>query len=44
MAIIDNLNPIKRKFFESIGIFQDSDIPDTFFEKIKSLNVSIEDI
>lgn len=43
MAIIDNLNPIKRKFFESIGIFQDSDIPDTFFEKIKSLNEQLSE-
>ena len=38
MSIIDSLSPMKKKFFESIGIYSDRDIPPTFFEKIKSLN------
>lgn len=38
MSIVDNLSPIKKKFFESIGIYSDSDIPAAFFERIKSLN------
>ncbi len=37
MSLIENLTPLKRKFFENIGIFNDSDIPETFFETIKSL-------
>ena len=37
MSIIDSLSPLKKKFFESIGIYSDADIPDSFFEVIRPL-------
>lgn len=38
MEIINNLSQIKRKFFESIGIYCDSDIPESFNEKVLFFN------
>lgn len=43
MSVFENLNPIKRKFFESIGIYNDNDIPSSFNEKILSLNSIISE-
>lgn len=34
MPLIENLSPLKRRFFESIGIYNDLDIPEAFFETI----------
>lgn len=43
MSLIENLTPLKRMFFESIGIFNDSDIPKPFLEPIKSLKEDLTD-
>lgn len=43
MSLLENLTPLKRKFFESLDIFNDSDIPETFFETIKSLKEDFDD-
>ncbi len=37
MAIMDRLSENQKKFFHSIGIHSDEDIPSAFFEKIRSL-------
>ena len=38
MLIFENLSPIKKKFFESIGIYTAADIPSSFNERILHLN------
>lgn len=43
MEIINNLSQIKRKFFESIGIYSDADIPESFNEKILYFNPLINE-
>lgn len=43
MAIIDSLSPAKRKFFESLGIYSDADIPESFNEKIIYFNPLINE-
>lgn len=43
MSLIENLTPLKKKFFESIGIFNDSDIPETFFGTIRSLKENLNE-
>lgn len=34
MAIVEKLTPWRKKFFESIGIYSDEDIPNSFFDEI----------
>lgn len=37
MAVFDDLSELQKKFFYSIGIYNDNDIPETFFEKITAM-------
>ena len=43
MGIIENLSPVKREFFKSIGIYTDAMIPDSFNERIIHLNSVISE-
>lgn len=43
MLKIEDLSPMKKKFFESIGICSTADIPNSFNEKILSLNTAISE-
>jgi hypothetical protein len=43
MNIIDILSPSKKRFFESLGIIKDTDIPRSFFDKINSYKTDMTD-
>lgn len=36
MAIVDELSPIKKRFFQELGILKDEDIPESFLDVIAS--------